>query len=143
MLKEILISHLVKPEDLQHHGTLFAGRMSEWLVEACFVATSRFVGRPEDIVCAQVHGISFKKPANNGDIVEIKARIACVGAKSITVHGEVFVNEDKAPAVSGMATFVTVDKKGKPYEHGLSLPDDYIVLNRQIYEKALKVRGSK
>jgi len=53
MLKETIISHLVKPEDLQHHGTLFAGRMAEWLVETCFIAASRFVGRPKDIVCVK------------------------------------------------------------------------------------------
>ncbi len=62
MLRETIISHLVKPEDLQHHGTLFAGRMAEWLVETCFIAASRFTGRPEDVVCMDAHGINFKKP---------------------------------------------------------------------------------
>ena len=143
MLKETAISHLVKPEDLQHHGTLFAGRMAEWLVETCFIAACRLVGKPEDIVCAQIHGMNFKKPATNGDIIEIKARIAFLGAKSITVHAQAFTNEDKIPSVSGMATFVTVDKHGKPYAHGLSLSEEYIAQNRAIYEEARKVRASK
>src|SRR3972149_1086502 len=121
MLKETVISHLVKPEDLQHHGTLFAGRMAEWLVETCFIAASRFVGKPEDVVCAQVHGIAFKKPIYNGDIVEIKARIALVGTTSLTVDGQAFVGEIDVSSVSGMVTFVTVDKAGKPYAHSLSL----------------------
>lgn len=30
-------SRLVKPQELNHHGTLFAGRMSEWFVENCFI----------------------------------------------------------------------------------------------------------
>ncbi len=143
MLKETVISHLVKPEDLQHHGTLFAGRMADWLVEACFIAACRFVGKPEDVVCARVHGISFKKPINNGDIVEIKARIAFVGVKSIIVHGQAFTSEDTVPSVLGMATFVTVDKHGKPYAHGLSLPEEHIAQNREIYEEALKARRLK
>ena len=143
MLKETTIFHLVKPEDLQHHGTLFAGRMAEWFVEACFIAACRLVGKPEDIVCTQIHGMSFDKPATNGDIVKIKARIAFLGTTSITVHGRAFVKEDKIPAVSGMVTFVTVDKQGKPYGHGLRLPDEYIAHNREIYEEALKVRGAK
>ena len=142
MLKETIISHFVKPEDLQHHGTLFAGRMAEWLVETCFIAASRFVGRPEDVVCVQVHDISFKKPVNNGDIIEIKARVACVGTTSITVDGQAFTGDNEIPSVSGMATFVTVDKGGKPYTHGLSLPAEYIRQNREIYEAALKLRGS-
>jgi acyl-CoA hydrolase len=141
MLRETIISHLVKPEDLQHHGTLFAGRMAEWLVETCFIAASRFVGKPEDVVCVKVHGITFEKPIHNGEITEIKARIACLGNTSITVKGQAFTGESEVPAVSGMVTFVTVDKQGNPYAHDLSLPSEYISQNREIYEEALKVRG--
>ena len=35
-MKVFKISHLVKSEDLNHHGTLFAGRTAEWLVERRF-----------------------------------------------------------------------------------------------------------
>jgi acyl-CoA hydrolase len=143
MLKETVISHLIKPEDLQHHGTLFAGQMAKWLVEACFVSASRFVGRPEDVVCVQIHGMSFKKPAQNGDIIEIKSRVAFAGTTSIMVYGEAFINEDKIPAVSGMATFVTVDKHNIPYSHGLTLPEEYKEQNHEIYEKAVKFREAE
>jgi acyl-CoA hydrolase len=143
MLTETSISHLIRPEDLQHHGTLFAGRMAEWFVEACFVAATRLVGKPEDVVCVQIHGISFKKPANNGDIVDIRARVAFLGPTSITVYGRAFVNNNETPSVSGMITFVTVDKEGKPYEHGLILPQEYIAQNREIHQEALKIRGQK
>jgi acyl-CoA hydrolase len=143
MLTETSISHLIRPEDLQHHGTLFAGRMAEWFVEACFVAATRLVGKPEDVVCVQIHGISFKKPANNGDIVDIRARVAFLGPTSITVYGRAFANNNETPSVSGMITFVTVDKEGKPYEHGLILPQEYIAQNREIHQEALKIRGQK
>jgi len=140
MLRETVISHLIKPEDLQHHGTLFAGQMAKWLVEACFVSASRLVGRPEDVVCVQIHGMSFIKPAQNGDILEIKSRVAFTGTTSITISGEAFINEDEVPAVTGMATFVTVDQNNKPYAHGSVLPEEYIEKNRAIYEKALQLR---
>ena len=143
MLKETAISHLIRPEDLQHHGTLFAGRMAEWLVETCFIAACRLVGKPEDIVCVQIHAMNFEKPATNGDIIEIRARIAFLGTKSITIHAQAFINEAEIPSVSGMATFVTVDKHGKPYAHGLSLSEEYIAQNRAIYEEARKVRASE
>ena len=32
-MKNYYTTRLVKSEDLNHHGTLFAGRMSEWFVE--------------------------------------------------------------------------------------------------------------
>jgi acyl-CoA hydrolase len=140
MLRETVISHLVKPEDLQHHGTLFAGRMAEWLVETCFISACRFIGRPEDIVCIKVHGITFTKPINNGDILEIRARVALVGTTSLTVYGQASCPDDKAPRVYGMATFVTVDKDVKPYAHGLKLPVEYIARNRDIYDAAVQAR---
>ena len=141
MLKETVISHLVKPEDLQHHGTLFAGRMAEWLVEACFIAACRMVGKPEDVVCVQVHGMNFAHALRNGDVVEIRSRVARVGKTSITVHGQAFAPEATEPSVTGMATFVTLDKQGKPYEHGFCLPESYIAEHREIYDEARRARG--
>jgi acyl-CoA hydrolase len=134
-LKPVTISHLVKYEDLNHHGTLFAGRMAEWMVEACFICASRAVGRPEDVVCVQIHGMSFVKPANRGDIITVESRVAAVGSKSITVYGRVLVNDNTEPYVTSFATFVTVDREGKPYPHGLLLAREYIEQNREIHEK--------
>ena len=142
MIKETIISHLVKPEDLQHHGTLFAGRMAEWLVEACFIAACRVVGKPEDVVCVQIHGINFPHPIRNGDIVEIRSQVARIGKTSITVHGRAYVPERSEPSVTGMATFVTVDKQGKPYEHGLHLSKGYIAEHKAVHQKALEAMDS-
>ncbi len=143
MLEETIISHLIRPEDLQHHGTLFAGRMAEWFVETCFIAACRLTGKPQDIVCVQVHGMNFKKPANNGDIIEIKSRVAYLSRTSITVHGQAFINQNKASAVSGMITFVTVDKENKPYAHGLVLSEEYISRNREINDEAVTIKKTR
>ena len=59
-MKVFKISHLVKSEDLNHHGTLFAGRTAEWLVEAGFVTAAAEHGRPQDVLCVNVHGFTFK-----------------------------------------------------------------------------------
>jgi len=143
MLKETSISHLIKPEDLQHHGTLFAGQMANWLVETLFIAACRFIGKPEDIVCVQIHGLNFTRPIGNGDIIEIKAKLALAGTKSVTCYGEAACEGDASPRVTGMATFVTMDKTGKTYEHGLTLPPEYIAQNRALYEKALALKQAK
>lgn len=140
---ESTISHLIRPEDLNHHGTLFAGQMAKWLVEAGLIMASRLTGKPEDIVCVQLHGMTFKKPANNGDLLEIKSRVAYLGSTSITVCSQVFRKKEVAPLVTSMATFVTVDKENRPYMHGFKLAEEYIARNRDIYEEALKIRGAK
>jgi acyl-CoA hydrolase len=140
-LNETVISHLIKPEDLQHHGTLFAGQAAKWLVESLFIAACRFIGKPEDIVCVQIHGLNFNKAITNGDIIQIKARVALVGTKSVTCAGEASCEGDSAPRVTGMATFVTVNRDGQTYAHGLSLPEEYIRQNQKIHDMAVKVKN--
>jgi len=140
-IREILISRIIKSEDLNHHGTLFAGRMAEWLVEACLISTIDLLRKPGDIVCARIHGMNFHKSATTGDIIEIKSRIAYLGEKSITADAKVFVNgKDDTPSVTGMVTFVTVDKKGIPYAHGMTLSPEYIEENRSIHLAAIEAR---
>ncbi len=137
---ESVILHLVRPEDLNHHGTLFAGQMAKWLVEAGFITASRLCGKPQDVVCVQVNEMNFKKPVNSGDIIELISRVAYLGATSITVNSEVHRRGDKGALISNMATFVTVDGKNKPYKHGFSLTEEYISKNKGIYEAAVKIR---
>lgn len=138
---ETTILHMVRPQDLNHHGTLFAGQMASWLVEAGFIAAARLCGKPEDIVCVQINEMAFKKPINLGDIIEIKSRIAHLGSTSITVYSQVFRKQDALPLVSNMATFVSVDKQNKPYPHGFTLPQEYMANNRDIHDAALKARA--
>ena len=42
---ESKLMHLVRSEDLNHHGTLFAGQMAKWLVEAGVITASRLCGK--------------------------------------------------------------------------------------------------
>ena len=140
---ESSLLHMVRPQDLNHHGTLFAGQMASWLVEAGFIAAARLCGKPEDIVCVQLNEMAFKKPINLGDIIPIKTKVAYLGSSSIAVYSQVFRQQDKKPIVSNMATFVTVNKENKPYSHGLKLPEEYIASNRGIYEEALKTRKGR
>lgn len=139
-MMESVILHLVLPLDLNHHGTLFAGQMTKWLVEAGLLTVSRLIGKPEDIVCLQLNDLIFRKPINNGELIEIRTRVAHLGFTSITICSEVFRKQNEAPVVSNFATFVTVDKLNKPYAHGLKLTKEYIADNQDIYKLALKMR---
>ena len=140
-IREILISRIIKSEDLNHHGTLFAGRMAEWLLEACLISTIDLLRKPEDIVCARIHGMNFLKSSTSGDIIEIKSRIAHLGEKSLTIDAKVFENgRNDTPSVTGMVTFVTVDKNGIPYAHGMTLSSEYIEEHRPIHLAALEAR---
>jgi acyl-CoA hydrolase len=133
--------HLVRPVNLNHHGTLFAGQIAMWLIEAGLITAARLVGRPEDIVCVKVNSLVFKKPINNGDLIEVRSKVAHLGKTSITVYGEVLRKPDTSPLVSDYITYVAVDSKNKPYRHGFILPEDYIAANREICKEAEILRN--
>jgi acyl-CoA hydrolase len=136
MFEPTSICHLIKPADLNHHGTLFAGTMAAWLIEACFVSVVRLLGRSEDIVCTRVHDMEFREPLRPGDIIDIGARIAHVGGRSITVHASARKGPTGQEAVTILTTFVTLDASGQPCAHGISLPAEYIAAHRHVHDLA-------
>lgn len=122
MIKNFTTSRLVKSEDLNHHGTLFAGRMAEWFVEGCFIAAATTHGHPEEIVCVKMHGLKFGKPANKGQMIKLTTQVVLTGNTSITVYGKVTGIENNEISVDGYITFVCVDENGKKKPHGLPMP---------------------
>ncbi|MEG0157153.1 MAG: hotdog domain-containing protein [Anaerovoracaceae bacterium] len=140
-MKEYKISHLIKSEDLNHHGTLFAGRSAEWLVEAAFVAAAAEHGRPQDVLCVNVHGFTFKKPVNRGEILTISSRVVKVGTTSIMVYVEAKGEIQKEKNVSGFLTFVCVEqdtKKRRP--HGIVLDDPADEEEQELRERANTIK---
>lgn len=130
----VRISRLVKSEDLNHHGTLFAGRMAEWFVESSFICAAKVTEKPENIVCVNVHGLTFKTPANKGDIINFEPRMAKVGKSSFLVYNKITRNNNNDEILSdGYITFVFVDKDNIPIPHGL-------ILNAPIDEEDIIIR---
>lgn len=114
------VSHLVKSEDLNHHGTLYAGRMSEWFVEACFINGAQNTEHPENIVCVKIHELSFYIPTDKGDILNIETQMIKAGRTSFVIYGQAYKNNDQAEIVAdSYITFVFVDEQGRPIEHNL------------------------
>ncbi len=139
-MKEYRISHLVKSEDLNHHGTLFAGRTAEWLVEAAFIAAAATHGRPQDILCVNVHGFTFKKPVQKGDILTIHSRIVKAGNTSLMVHVKALCEIDAGQNVEGFVTFVCVEPDTKKKrQHGIVLDEAENEEETLLREKALTV----
>jgi len=112
-MKEYNLSHLVKSEDLNHHGTLFAGRIAEWFVEAGFIAAASFVKSPENIVCLNFHGLVFTSPISGGEIITIRSRIALLGTTRLVVYGKIISEINEIVPIEGFLTFVYVDEAGK------------------------------
>lgn len=138
-MKRTKISRLVKSEDLNHHGTLFAGRMAEWFVEACFISGAKETERPENIVCVNVHGFAFKEPTNKGDIVNLESYIVRAGRTSYTVYGKATKNNSSMVTCDGFITFVFVDENNQPIPHHIILDEPKDEEEREAREKAMKL----
>jgi len=124
---------LVKSEDLNHHGTLFAGKTAMWVVEAGFIAAASLT-HPENIVCINVHGMLFKKPVRNGQIIRLESKVVLASKTRLVSYVRVLDNATEAACMDGFLSFVHVDLQGKPMPHGIVLdytdPEDAALLEK-------------
>lgn len=127
-------NHLVKSEDLNHHGTLYAGRTAEWLVESGFIAAA-MLKSPESIVCLKIHGMTFTRPVKCGEIVTFHSKIIYAGRTSLVAFVEVFVKSE--PVVNGFITFIHVDENSNPIAHSLTI-DPITEEDKRMQQTALK-----
>jgi acyl-CoA hydrolase len=111
-------NHLVKSEDLNHHGTLYAGRSAEWFVEAGFIAAARLKS-PESIVCLKIHGMTFTRPVRCGEIATYYSKIIYAGKTSLVAFIEMFAKDELV--VKGFITFIHVDGDSNPLNHGITI----------------------
>ena len=122
-MKEMIINHLVKSEDLNHHKTLFAGRTAEWFVESGFIAAAAIVD-PKDIICLKIHGMTFNKPVKAGNIVCFRSKVVYAGRTSLTSFVKVSIvhtESEENDLVDGFITFVHLGEDGRPLPHGLEI----------------------
>ncbi len=129
---------LVKSEDLNHHGTLFAGRTAEWFVESGFIAAASLLN-PQNIVCLKIHGMYFTKPAKSGDVLKFSSKVIFAGKTSLTSYVHVENNGAEEPLVDGFVTFIHVDENTRPSPHFLEI-NPVTEEDRILYETAKNLR---
>ncbi len=112
--------HLVKGEDLNHHGTLFAGRNAEWFVEAGFIAAAKLT-RPENIVCLKIHGMSFTRPVRRGEVIRFESQVIFAGRSRLVALVRMLGNNEQDRIVEGFITFVHVDQYGNTLPHQITV----------------------
>ncbi|MDR1055067.1 MAG: acyl-CoA thioesterase [Prevotellaceae bacterium] len=134
--KSFIIHRLVKSEDLNHHGSLFAGRGAEWMVEAGFIAAASLLN-PKNIVCLKIHGIEFRNPIRPGQTLCFDARVINTGRTSLTSYVSVSIVNEEKTVVEGFMTFVYVDENTLPKPHGIVIEpvsDEDKALQKRVKE---------
>lgn len=142
MIKKIIIHHLVRGADLNHHETLYAGRGAEWLVESGFIAASSLT-HPENTVCLNIHGMIFTRPVKKGSLLKYESRIVYTGKTSLVAHVRVTLSQTDEFVVEGFLTFIHV-VNGKATPHGIVIEPE-TPEELALYEKgkSLKESGHK
>jgi acyl-CoA thioesterase YciA len=109
---------LVKHGDLNPNGTLFGGRMLEWIDEEAAIFAMCQLDSPK-IVTAHMSDINFSSTAVLGEVVEIGCALVKIGRSSITVSCDVRNKNTKQSIISvGEIVFVHVGPDGKSAPHG-------------------------
>ena len=108
----------VKPEDLNPNGTLFGGRVLEWIDEEAAMYTIIQLENP-GIVTKFMSEINFRSSAKKGDIVEIGIEVVHFGKSSITLQCEVRNKMTRETIITiDKIIMVNLDKDGIPVPHG-------------------------
>jgi len=135
--KDYQTHRLVKSEDLNHHGTLYAGRTAEWFVESGFISASSLID-PRYIICLKIHGMYFSSPVKPGECICFTSKIVYTGKSRLVAYIRVaLVSKSEKVIVDGFITFVHVDDNTKPRAHGITIEpetEEDILLNKKASE---------
>ena len=106
----------VLPNDTNPLGTLFGGKLMQWMDITGGIAAHRHCGRI--CVTASINNVSFDQPVKLGDIVTLEAKVSRAFNTSIEVFIDVWVESrtggTRKQCNQGIITFVAVDQLGTP-----------------------------
>lgn len=108
----------IKPQDLNPNGTLFGGRLLEWIDEEAALYAIIQLENPKTVT-KFMSEIDFKSSANPGDIVEIGLDVVAFGKASLTLCCEVRNKMTRETIITiDKIVMVGLDENGKPKPHG-------------------------
>ncbi|WGK64538.1 acyl-CoA thioesterase [Croceiramulus getboli] len=108
----------IKPEDLNPNGTLFGGRLLEWIDEEAALYTIIQLENPKTVT-KYISEIDFRSSARQGDIIEIGIEPVKFGNASLTLRCEVRNKMTRETIITiDKIVMVGLDEDGKPQPHG-------------------------
>ncbi len=133
-------TEVVLPNDTNHVGNLFGGKLLQWLDITAAIAAQRHCGRV--VVTAAINHVSFDNPIKQNSVVTLEAKVSRAFTSSMEVYVDVWVEHpvtnEKTKCNEAILTFVAIDQNGAP------LPVPQIIaetdLEKKRYEAALRRR---
>ena len=115
--KETTTHRLVLPADANHYGTLYAGSLLKYALEAAYAAATRSVGLKANLMLRRVLSMECRRTVPVGSLVEIRGTVLQVRQCHLVV-GVVGMplSPGDLPWMDGLLGFVQVDARGLPAE---------------------------
>jgi len=109
-------TEVVLPNDTNHVGNLFGGKLMQWLDLTAAIAAQRHCGRV--VVTAAINHVSFDIPIKQNSIVTLEAKVSRAFSSSMEVFIDVYFenpsNGQKTKCNEAILTFVAIDQNGSP-----------------------------
>lgn len=133
-------TEVVLPNDTNHVGNLFGGKLMQWVDITAAIAAQRHCGRV--VVTAAINHVSFDNPIKQNSVVTLEAKVSRAFSSSMEVYVDVWVENpvtgEKTKCNEAILTFVAIDQNGAP------LPVPQLIaeteLEKKRFESALRRR---
>ena len=112
---------MIAHKDLNSNGTLFGGRVLDWIDEEAYIYCSCQLDN-DRVVTRSMSKIDFLASAIRGDIIEIGMETVKLGHTSITIRCNVRNKRTEKIITSvDSIVFVNLGPDGKPAPHGKTI----------------------
>ena len=136
----VVVLIVVLPNDTNHIGNLFGGKLLQWVDITAAIAAQRHCGRV--VVTAAINHVSFDNAINQNSIVTLEAKVSRAFSTSMEIFVDVFVENPvtgaKTKCNEAILTFVAIDQNGSPLPVPEIIPETEIEKKR--YDSALRRR---
>jgi len=133
-------TEVVLPNDTNHIGNLFGGKLLQWVDITAAIAAQRHCGRV--VVTAAINHVSFENAINQNSIVTLEAKVSRAFSTSMEIFVDVFVENPvtgaKTKCNEAILTFVAIDQNGSPLPVPEIIPETDVEKKR--YDSALRRR---
>lgn len=114
---------LVLPGDANVRGTLYGGRMMDWITTAATMAAMRIARGA--VVLGAMDDLDFLGPVHIGDVVTARAQVEYIGRASLEVGVEVVAENPRGGGprltTSSHLAMVAIDHDGRPRPAGAEI----------------------
>ena len=129
---ELITTHPVKKQDLGFHGNLFGGTLLSWIESSAASYAIQVCDTPR-MVTLKIDECVFQRPAKEGQLLKIYAKVLKFGRTSITIYLEarshnVYSGQQNVVLKTNI-TFVRIDEQGDPVPISERVKEKYINQN--------------